>query len=497
MVGGEGGGKGDWPKGMRGCKTGPEHSVRNGKGMDSRSRTQNGKPPQQTTASSCSHSSDLQSAQQRIRQKALKDKRVRFTTLWHHVYDLNHLRNSYYNLKRHAAPGVDDQTWQQYGEELEANLGNLSQRLQCGAYRAKPVRRTYIPKADGSQRPIGIPVLEDKIVQRVTVDILNCIYETDFKGFSYGFRPNRCQHNALDALTVGITTKKVSWVLDADIRGFFDAIDHAWLMKFIEHRIADQRVLRHIRKWLKAGVLEDGQLTQAEEGTPQGGSVSPLLANIYLHYAFDLWADRWRRQPGRGDVIIVRYADDIVVGFQNRTDAEQFREELAQRLQKFELELHPDKTRLIEFGRFVAGSRERRGEGKPETFNFLGFTHICGTTRRGKFTVHRQTMRKKMQSKLRELKVELRKRMHWSIPEVGKWLRSVVTGHNRYYGVPGNSQKLSAFVHHLVCLWWQTLRRRSQRVRMTWERITAIASRWLPTPRTYHPYPSDRLRVTT
>lgn len=465
--------------------------------MDSRNRAQNGKPQQQPKASSCSRSLDLQSTQERIRQLALVDKGLQFTTLWHHVYHIDHLRESYYNLKRHAAPGVDEQTWQQYGEDLEANLQDLSNRLGRGAYRAKPVIRAYIPKIDGSQRPIGIPVLEDKIVQRTTVKVLNCIYETDFKGFSYGFRPKRSQHNALDALTVGITTKKVSWVLDADIRGFFDAIDHAWLMKFIKHRIADQRVIRHIQKWLNAGVLEDGQLTRATEGTPQGGSVSPLLANIYLHYVFDLWADKWRGQAGRGDVIIVRYADDIVVGFQNRTDAEQFQQELTERLRCFKLELHADKTRLIEFGRFAADNREKRGEGKPETFNFLGFTHMCGKTRKGKFTVQRQTMRKKMQRKLSELKEELRKRMHWSIVEVGKWLRSVIVGHNRYYGVPGNSRKLSAFRHHLVCQWWHTLRRRSQRQRMTWERINRIATRWLPPPRIYHPYPTERLRVTT
>ena len=394
--------------------------------MDSRTRAQSGKPQQQTTANSYSHSIDLQSAQERIRQLALADKGLRFTTLWHHVYHIDHLRKSYDNLKRHAAPGVDEQTWQQYGEDLESNLQDLSNRLRRGAYRAKPVMRAYIPKIDGSQRPIGIPVLEDKIVQRATVEVLNCIYETDFKGFSYGFRPKRSQHNALDALTVGITTKKVSWVLDADIRGFFDAIDHVWLMKFIKHRIADQRVIRHLQKWLNAGVLEDGQLTRAEEGTPQVGSVSPLLANIYLHYVFDLWADKWRRQAGRGDVIIVRYADDIVVGFQYRTDAEQFQQGLTERLRCFKLELHADKTRLIEFGRFAADNREERGEGKPETFNFLGFTHMCGKTRKGKFTVQRQTMRKKMQRKLSELKEELHKRMHWSIPEVGKWLRSVI-----------------------------------------------------------------------
>ena len=465
--------------------------------MDSRTRAQYGKPQKQTTANACSQTPNLQSAQERIRQRALEDKGLRFTTLWHQIYNIDQLRQSYYNLKRHAAPGMDEMTWQQYGEDLEGNLLDLSNRLRRGAYRAKPVRRTYVPKSDGSLRPIGILVLEDKIVQRATVEILNPIYETDFKGFSYGFRPKRSQHNALDAITVGITKKKVSWVLDADIRGFFDAIDHEWLIKFIEHRIADQRVIRQVRKWLKAGVLEDGKVTQAEEGTPQGGSASPLLANIFLHYVFDLWADKWRKQTGRGEVIIVRYADDIVVGFQYRIDAEQFQQEMTERLMRFNLELHSEKTRLIEFGRSAADNRKERGEGTPETFNFLGFTHMCGKTRKGWFTVLRQTIQKKMQRKLQELKVELRKRMHWAIPEVGKWLKVVLLGHYRYYGVPNNTRKLSAFRYHLRCLWALVLRRRSQRSRMTWERIEQIAVRWLPLPRIYHPYPTERLRVNT
>jgi len=444
-----------------------------------------------------SRSLDLQSAQLRIRQAAQKDKGLRFTALWHHVYNIDCLRQAYLSIKRHAAPGVDEQTWQQYGEDLETNLHDLSGRLQRGAYQAKPVLRTYVPKADGSQRPIGIPVLEDKIVQRAAVGILNNVYESDFKGFSYGFRPKRSQHNALDALSVGITTQKVNWVFDADIRGFFAAIDHAWMVKFIEHRIADQRVIRHVKKWLNAGVLEDGELTRAEEGTPQGGSISPLLANIYLHYVFDLWADKWRRQAGRKKVTIVRFADDFVVGFQSRTDAEQFQVDLKERLKGFNLELHADKTRLIEFGLFAAENCRKRGEGKPETFDFLGFTHICGKNRKGKFAVLRQTMRKKMQRKLVELKQELRKRMHTPITEVGKWLRSVLLGHYRYYGVPRNSRRLSAFRYHLLCYWKWTIRRRSQRQRTTWKRMSLIATRWLPLPRIYHPYPEERLRVIT
>lgn len=464
--------------------------------MTTPTRAHNGKPPTQPREIVCSRS-DLQSAQLRIRHAARKDKGLRFTTLWHHVYNIDCLREAYLGIKRHAAPGVDEQTWQQYGEELETNLHDLSGRLQRGAYQAKPVLRIYVPKADGSQRPIGIPVLEDKIVQRATVGILNNVYEIDFKGFSYGFRPRRSQHNALDAISVGINTQKVNWVFDADIRGFFDAIDHAWVIKFIEHRIADQRVVRHIKKWLNAGVLEDGELTRTEEGTPQGGSISPLLANIYLHYVFDLWADSWRRQTGRNKVTIVRFADDFVVGFQSRTDAEQFQKELKERLKGFNLELHADKTRLIEFGLFAAENRKKRGEGKPETFDFLGFTHISGKNRKGKFAVLRQTMRKKMQRKLAELKQELRKRMHTPITEVGKWLRSVLLGHYRYYGVPNNSRRLSAFRYHLLCYWKWTLRRRSQRQRTTWERMNLIATRWLPLPRIYHPYPEERLRVTT
>ena len=457
---------------------------------------QDGKPPLQTKGNTCSHSS-LQSAQLRIRQAAQKDKGLRFTALWHHVYNVDQLRKAYLSMKRHAAPGVDDQTWQSYAEDLESNLLDLSGRLRRGAYRAKPVKRTYVPKADGSQRPIGVPVLEDKIVQRATVEVLNNIYEADFKGFSYGFRPKRSQHNALDALAVGIKTQKVHWVLDADIRGFFDAIDHEWLIKFIEHRIADQRVVRHVKKWLNAGVLEDGKLTRAEEGTPQGGSISPLLANVYLHYVFDLWAEQWGRQTGRGKIIIVRFADDIVAGFQSRRDALQFQQEVRERLKRFNLELHAEKTRLIEFGRFAADNRKARGEGKPETFNFLGFTHACGVTRKGRFMVLRQTMRKKMQRKLQELKEDLRKRMHSPISEMGKWLRSVLVGHYRYYGVPLNRGKLSAFRYHLLCLWRNTLRRRSQRHRITWGRMNLFAERWFPPPRIYHPYPEQRLRVTT
>ncbi|EMI41568.1 group II intron reverse transcriptase/maturase [Rhodopirellula sp. SWK7] len=440
---------------------------------------------------------DLQHALERIRQAACRDKELRFTSLWHHVYNVDRLRKAYFKLKRKAAAGVDDVTWEQYGEELEDNLHDLSQRLQRGAYRAKPVRRVYIPKADGRQRALGVTALEDKIVQRSTVEVLNTIYETDFLGFSYGFRPGRNPHHALDAICVAMTRRKVNWVLDADISGFFDAIDREWLVKFLEHRIADPRVIRHIKKWLNAGVMEDGNRIELEAGTPQGGSVSPLLANVYLHYVFDLWADQWRRRHARGDVVIVRFADDSVLGFEHRSDAEQFHNDLRDRFSKFCLELHPDKTRLIEFGRFAARNRKRRGEGKPESFDFLGFTHTCDRSRNGRFVVLRQTIGKRMRAKLAEIKCELRKRLHHSVPSVGQWLRSVVQGHFQYYAVPRNQRKLNAFKYQVYRLWLQSLRRRSQRHRITGERMNRLAAKWLPPVRTLHPYPEQRLRVTS
>jgi group II intron reverse transcriptase/maturase len=437
------------------------------------------------------------SALERVREVAERDKTVRFTTLLHHIYNVEHLKAAYYALRRGAAAGVDGETWEHYGEALEANLADLSERLKRGAYRARPVRRVYIPKADGRQRPLGIPTLEDKVVQRATVEVLNAIYETDFLGFSYGFRPGRNPHHALDALYAGLLTRKVNWVLDADIRGFFEAIDHGWLVKFVEHRIADRRVVRLIQKWLNAGVLEDGTRTRREEGTPQGGSISPLLANVYLHYVFDLWAQRWRKRHAHGDVIVVRYADDFIVGFQHRADAERFRAELRERIAKFRLELHPEKTRLLEFGPFAVENRRRAGEGKPETFDFLGFTHICGKKRNGRFTVVRQTIRKRLQAKLGEVKAELRRRLHVPIPAVGRWLRSVVEGHLRYYGVPMNGRALFTFCFQVGRLWCRTLRRRSQTARLTWERMRRLIRRWLPAPRICHPYPLRRLGVVT
>src|SRR5579864_3470592 len=358
-----------------------------------------------------------------VRQAARARKQERFTALLHHL-NVGLLRESFYALKHQASPGVDDVKWQEYETGLEDRLVDLHSRVHRGAYRAQPSRRVYIPKADGRQRPLGIAALEDKIVQQAVVTTLNQIYEVDFKGFSYGFRPGRSPHQALDALTAGIQWKRVNWVLDADIRGFFDNMSHEWTMKFIEHRVADRRTLHLIQKWLRAGVSEDGQWSETMVGTPQGAVVTPLLANVYLHYVFDLWVEVWRKKVAKGDVIVVRYADDLVVGFQNRTDAERFLREFRERLAKFGLELHAEKTRLIEFGRFAAENRKQRGAGKPETFTFLGFTHFCGRhTRTGVFTVWRITAKKRMVAKLKALKVELQRRKHEPTRETGAWLR--------------------------------------------------------------------------
>jgi RNA-directed DNA polymerase len=456
-----------------------------------------GNLPQQNASRTPSRG-DAPSALERVRQAAAKDKKLRFTALLHHIYNLDTLRMAYFRLKKEAAPGVDGETWRHYGEQLEVNLQDLSERLKRGAYRAKPVRRVFIPKADGRQRPLGVTALEDKIVQRAAVEVLNAIYETDFLGFSYGFRPGRSQHQALDALYTGLLTRKVNWVLDLDIRNFFDGLSHEWLVKFIEHRIADRRVVRLVQKWLNAGVLEDGKRIRVEEGTPQGGSASPLLANVYLHYVFDLWVQAWRRKRAHGDVIVVRFADDVVVGFNSKADAEQFRVELDERMRKFQLELHPEKTRLLEFGPFAIQNRQRRGEGKPETFNFLGFTHICVKKRSNRmFTVLRQTIRKRLQTKLNEVKAELQRRMHQPIPELGKWLQAVVRGHIRYYGVPLNQNALHIFRFQVGRLWHRALTRRSQNGRVLWDRMRRLITRWLPLPTVCHPYPLRRTGVVT
>jgi len=436
------------------------------------------------------------SALDRVRQVARRDKNVRFTALFHHI-TIDRLRAAFLSLEKRAAPGIDGVTWEQYRAGLEENLRALHERLHRGAYRAKASRRVFIPKPDGRQRPLGIAALEDKIVQRAVVEVLNAIYEVDFLGFSYGFRPTRSQHQALDALAVAFLRNKVNWVLDADVRGFFDAIDHGWLMKFLEHRIADRRVLRLIQKWLSAGVLHDGTWSAGAVGTPQGATISPLLANVYLHYVFDLWIQQWRSRHAQGAVSVVRFADDFIVGFQRESDARRFLAELRERLRKFSLELHPDKTRLIRFGAFAALNRQERGEGKPETFDFLGFTHICGRTRDRRFLLLRHTIARRMRATLHAVKAALMKRRHDPVPAQGRWLGSVVRGYFAYYAVPTNSEKLAAFRTQVLRAWLHALRRRSQRDQTTWERVSHLADRWIPRARVQHPWPNERFDVRT
>jgi RNA-directed DNA polymerase len=428
----------------------------------------------------------------RVREAAKKDRKIRFTALLHHV-TVDSLRDSYYALKRKAAPGVDGVTWEEYGRDLEVRLVDLHGRIHRGAYRAQPSLRAWISKADGRQRPLGITVLEDKVVEHAVGRVLNQIWEEDFLGFSYGFRPGRSQHDALDALWVGIMRKKVNWILELDIQAFFDKIDHAWMVKFVEHRIGDKRIVRLIQKWLKAGVMEQGRWFETKEGTPQGSVISPVLANLYLHYVLDLWVNQWRRQQAKGEVIIVRYADDAVLGFQYREEAEQFLEQLRERLRKFGLELHPEKTRLIEFGRYAAKSRRERGKGKPETFDFLGFTHICGSTHTtGRFIVRRGTIGKRMTAKLKEIKAELKERRHKANAKTVKWLQSVVRGYFQYHAIPDNWARLEAFRREVLRMWLRQLRRRSQRSRWTWERFIKRLGVLLPEIRTLHPYPDVR-----
>ena len=432
----------------------------------------------------------------RVREVARRDKEARFTALLHHV-DLDRLRVAYWAISPKAAAGVDGVTWESYGRDLEANLQDLHVRVHSGRYRARPSRRAYIPKADGRLRPLGIAALEDKILQRAVVEVLNAVYEADFLGFSYGFRPGRGPHDALDALSAGIFKKRVNWVLDADIRDFFTSLDQSWLAKFLGHRIADKRVLRLISKWLSAGVIENGTWSQTVEGSPQGASVSPLLANIYLHYVLDQWVQWWRRKYARGDVIIVRFADDFTAGFEHLGDAKQFMRDLRERFAKFSLQLHPDKTRLIEFGRFAADRRAARGLGKPETFDFLGFTHICGKTRKGRFWLRRITVAKRMRAKLKQVKDQLKRRRHEPVPEQGRWLGSVIRGHLAYYAVPGNVRAVRSFRKQVTRHWLAALRSRSQRHRLNWDRMNRLATRWLPPARVLHPYPDERFDVRT
>ena len=432
----------------------------------------------------------------RVRQKAETDKQVQFTTLWHHVYEPDRLAETFFRLRKDGAVGVDRVDWQTYAANLEANIRALSARLKRGAYHAKPVRRAYILKMDGTRRPLGITTLEDKLVQRTTAEVLSAIYETDFLDCSYGFRPGRGPHDALDRVTVSLEREKISWVLDIDIRAFFDSIDHEWLITFVQHRVTDSRVIRHLKKWLRAGVLEKGQVQVADYGSPQGGSISPLMANIYLHYALDKWAMVWKREHATGEMRLVRFADDVVVGFQSRKDAEQFQAALRVRLARFHLELHPEKTRLIEFGRFAAANRRARGEhGSPATFDYLGFTHSCCTTSTGHFCVLRTTRRKKVQAKIQEIALELRQRISDSVPLVGTWLRQVLQGHYQYYGVPYNMDALRAFRDEVVRRWKRVLSRRSQLGYVTWERMNRLVKRWIPKPKLTHPFPNQRLIV--
>ena len=428
---------------------------------------------------------------ERIRQAARTKKKEKFTSLLHHI-SVAHLEEAFFALKEKAAAGVDGVTWRAYAENLASNLEDLHGRVQRGAYRALPSRRVYIPKPDGRQRPLAVAALEDKIVQRAAAAVLNAIYEEDFLGFSYGFRPGRSAHDAMAALVVGIERKKVNWILDADIRSFFDTVNQDWLIRFVEHRVGDTRMIRLIQKWLKAGVLEDGIVTVSEQGTGQGAVISPLLANIYLHYVLDLWVERWRRREATGDVIIVRYADDFIVGFEHEADACRFLEAMRQRLEEFALSLHPEKTRLIEFGRHAAENRTRRGLGKPETFSFLGFTFICGKSRKGNFLVKRKTRRDRMRVKLKAIKQELRRRMHQPIPNQGKWLRQVVKGYFNYFAVPTNKLALATFRDEVVRRWRQTLRRRSQKTALTWERLSKLADDWIPKPLILLPWPNQQ-----
>lgn len=433
----------------------------------------------------------------RVREAAKRNGTERFTALLHHV-TVEMLEDAYRGLNPGAAAGVDGVTWQEYGEGLRHHVVDLHVRVQSGSYQAQPSRRVWIPKPDGRQRPLGIAALEDKIVQTAVAWVLQSIYEVDFAGFSYGFRPGRGPRNALDALYVGLSDKPVNWILDADIRHFFDTLDHQWLMKFVEHRIGDPRILRLIRKWLRAGVCEDGRWTGTSVvGTPQGAVISPLLANVYLHYVLDVWVTWWRAHEAHGEVIIVRYADDFVMGFQRKTDAERFLESLRERLRRFKLELHPDKTRLIEFGRFAQANRTRRAQGKPETFSFLGFTHICAKRRNdGGFAVWRHTIAKRLRDKVTDIRKTLYDNRARPLSEQGTWLRAVVNGWMNYHAIPSNRYALSRFRDYVIDAWRRALRRRSQKARtLTWEKMRRIAAHWIPPAKIRQPYP-DRNRLT-
>lgn len=427
-----------------------------------------------------------------VRALAKQDKKRRFTNLFHHITP-ELLMQSFMLLKRDSAAGADGVRWPDYHVNLRDNIRGLWQKLQSGAYRPKAARRIYIPKEDGSQRPLSLICLEDKVVQQAVVQVLNQIYETDFMGFSYGFRRGRGQHDALDALNVGLMKRKVNWVLDLDISKFFDTVEHDWLVRFIQHRVGDKRILKLLIRWLKVGIYdESGKRLPATLGTPQGAVISPLLANIYLHYSFDLWVAQYRKRL-TSDMIVVRYADDSVLGFQKHADAEWFLHFLKERMAKFGLSVHPDKTRLVRFGRYaLAQYAENPRRGKPGTFDFLGFTHYIGRKKSGEVVVKRKTKRSRMLNQLKELKAELRKRLHWKPSDTGRWLHRVVSGHINYYGVPFNGRSLSRFVHQVKRSWLKSLRRRSQRHKMDWERFNVLIKKWLPSPQIVHPYPEQR-----
>ena len=458
-------------------------------------RPAKGNADEQTTLRTQSRAGVPQ-ALERVRQAAKKDRNAKFTALFHHL-TIDRLRTAFDSLERGAAAGVDGVTWHEYAKHLEENLRALHARLHRGAYRAKPSRRVFIPKADGRQRPLGIASLEDKIVQRAVAEVLNAIFEIDFLGFSYGFRPGRNQHMALDALAIGIFRKRVNWVLDADIRDFYGTIDHGWMMRFLEHRIADRRMLRLIQKWLVAGVLQEGTWSKTEEGVPQGATISCLLANIYLHYVFDLWTRQWRQRNAHGDMIIVRYADDTVVAFEKEQNARRYWKELAERLKRFGLELHSEKTRLLRFGKLAAWQWRAQGWAKPETFAFLGFTHICGKSGAGNFLLMRHTVTARLRAKIRQVKQEQLRRRHQPIPEQVAWLASVMRGYFAYHAVHTNGSALEGFRREVIRGWHRALRRRSQRSRTTWQKTSEIARRSLPSVRILHPWPSERFDART
>ena len=407
-------------------------------------------PDEQSMSRTQSRKHDMSHALERVRQRAKQDRKVRFTALLHHL-SIEALRAAFQRLKVQAAAGVDGLSWKTYSAELEDNLRRLHQRLQRGSYWPVPARRVYIPKADGRQRPLGIAALEDKILQSALCEVLNAIYETDFVGFSYGFRPGRNQHQALDAIVVGIS-KKVNWVLDADIHGYFDTIDHQWLQRFLQHRIGDQRV----------------------------------------HYVFDLWVEQWRKRYAQGEVMVVRYADDFIVGFQDQWDAQRFRVDLKERMEKFALSLNEGKTRLIEFGRYANERRKKRNEGKALTFDFLGFTHICSKASTGKLQILRRTIRKRRNAKLQAISEQLRYRREEPIVEQGLWLRRVLDGYYRYHAVHGNLRVLGAIRTAIAQRWYRSLRRRSHKRKLTWKKMHLHVTRWLPQPKVLHPWPEER-----